>query len=140
MTPRAIFKRVLGSIASVSFGWIVAMTVCIVLASFTPTADPSFWSSLRTTIVLGGLYVGVPLAVELFVLWVVLLLPLYVLVPRRRRLWRWPVCVCCGGLIGSLPGIGAKDWLPATLGASVGASICLFGSLTRNYFDGPADA
>jgi hypothetical protein len=37
----------------------------------------------------------------IFGTWLVLLLPLYLFVPFRSILWRWPICTLCGALGGA---------------------------------------
>ena len=115
----------------------------------------SFLSAL-IGIVVGGLILGVIFARSfegvafmfeisaLLVLpvWLLLLLPLYVFVPRTSVLWHWALATPMGCLAGALlllaySGFGFPPHTPGPLlpvAAIVGAATCLFGSLTAPYF------
>jgi hypothetical protein len=79
----------------------------------------------------------------IFLTWIIVLVPLYLLIPLDSFLWKWPVCSICGvlsgGVIMSVYGritvslANQMDPL-VILAAMVGGMTCLFGSLTRNHF------
>ena len=74
--------------------------------------------------------------------WLLLLLPLYVFVPRTSVLWHWALATPIGCIVGALllvaySGFGFPPNTPGPLlpvAAVVGAATCLFGSLTAPYF------
>jgi hypothetical protein len=81
----------------------------------------------------------------IFGTWLVLLVPLYVLVPVRSALWRWPVSSTCGAVFGATISLvfchldsPQADWKDPTLLAAIAGGItCLFASLTRERFRRP---
>ena len=78
--------------------------------------------------------------------WLIVLIPLYLFVPRSSVLWRWPVCTACGALAGALmmlwyhggvPGFGeltTDAWSLVADAALVGGITCLTAALTRDRF------
>jgi hypothetical protein len=86
---------------------------------------------------------GAVSGVFVFGTWIFALIPLYLWVPPKSVLWTWPVCTFCGAVFGAAVMFAFSpysspeaDWKPLTsLAAGVGAVTCLFGSLTRRYFE-----
>jgi hypothetical protein len=121
-------RKVAGSALAASVGLIVGAIAMRALA----------WADWWPSIVLVAYFV-VPV-------WLVLLLPLYVFVPRTSRLWSPGYCSVFGALSGALI-ISAFFWLGGGVGFPlfgiflfiailVGASTCLFGAMTAPYFYG----
>ena len=81
-------------------------------------------------------------AAFVFATWLVVLLPLYILVPRHSVVWRWPVCTLCGAVAGALImfafyGPHSPDSFSTVaiiLASIVGGIACLFGALTADRF------
>jgi hypothetical protein len=85
-------------------------------------------------------------SIMIFGAWVVGFLPLYLLVPLRSPLWKWPICTICGAIggaalmliIGRALLSSNEPWAdyvrPSIVAAGVGWITCLFASLTRRYF------
>jgi hypothetical protein len=80
--------------------------------------------------------------------WALVLLPLYVLLPRSSALWRVSYCTALGGIAGAVValalifgggGFGAVAalWMYILVGALVGGATCWFGASTADYFHGP---
>ena len=138
----AIGRIILGSFLSALAGW--ATLTLFPLGAFLLQTDNFPGGELSSSF-------AMPLVAGFFVLpvWFVELLPLYCLVPSRSVLWRWPVCTVCGAVAGSaimlvfyaVASGHYVDSLPlVSLAALVGATTCLFGSLTRRWFRFPAGA
>ena len=77
----------------------------------------------------------------IFIVWLVVLVPLYMLIPLSSILWRWPICTGCGALAGAAIMVAVDVVILRTplnnlivTAAVVGGTTCLFGSLTRDYF------
>ena len=77
--------------------------------------------------------------------WLFVLLPLYVLLPRSSSLWRTPICTALGAICGAAivaaylvigGGVIALSmlWFFWVIGALVGAVTCFFGAITADYF------
>jgi hypothetical protein len=142
-----VSPHALGSVLSALAGWAALIFVGFVGSLFQPP-DESY----------GFMFWAVVCAPFIFLVWLVALLPLYLCVPTRSILWRWPVCTLCGaaagtliasavffvldprGFIGRFPSFLAVSLY---LGGTVGAVTCLFGSVTApvlrgHYRLGPA--
>jgi hypothetical protein len=102
---------------------------------------------------LGWEHFGVCLfMIGIFVLpiWLFVLLPLYVLLPRSSRLWHPALCTVCGAITGAailsayfaLAAGGAFDLLYIFLpiGVVVGGVTCFVGAATARYFHGTRTA
>ena len=75
--------------------------------------------------------------------WLLLVLPIYFLVPRTSILWRPTVCIPAGILLGAATlaayGVFAwpdwrMAWLLLPVAALVGGAACTFAALTARYF------
>jgi hypothetical protein len=76
--------------------------------------------------------------------WLVVLVPLYVLIPADSILWRWPLCTALGaigGLVALVVGTWlltrdffVEEWSFYVMAAIVGSVTCLIGSLTKHWF------
>ena len=131
--PAPLRRRILGSFLSALVGLgvlVVTYYICAVAAH-----QSAGVGILILAAIFGGAFV--------FATWLVLLLPLYLFVPRTSLLWRWPVCTVCGALAG--PAIvfacyGQDSFRRSDfptlmlLGTVTGAATCLFGSLTARFF------
>ena len=78
-------------------------------------------------------------------IWLLILLPTYMFLPRSSALWRTSVCTTLGGLAGALIAfviilvlLGFEGvlflWMCILAGAMTGAVTCWFGAATVNYF------
>jgi hypothetical protein len=134
---------VLGSFLSALAGWVSVMLIEIISSNIT------YWHSdqvLRSTAwwYRPGYYavLGVVSGAFIFGTWLVLLVPLYVLVPVRSAFWCWPVSSTCGAVSGATIMLvfchlnsPQADWKgPTLLAAIAGGITCLFASLTRKWF------
>jgi hypothetical protein len=136
-------QLLLGSFLSALAGWVSVMLIEIIFSSIT------YWHSdsvLRSTAwwYSPGFYavLGAVAGAFIFGIWLVLLVPLYVLVPVRSVLWYWPVSTVCGTVSGATIMLvfchlnsPQADWKgPTLLAAIAGGIACLFASLTRKWF------
>lgn len=136
-----LHRRILGSALSAFVGWFVPNLALFVGACLRriihpePMAYPHDW-------LLGPTFIAVYSAAFVFATWLLALVPLYLLVPLRSVLWRWPVCTLCGALAGALimaaflapPPYDRQFSVLILLAAFTGAITCLFGSLSVNRF------
>ena len=134
ITPRApLLRGILGSALSALAGWLTLNAVMFTLAFGTVNEPPrpiDFADTLSWSAALVG------------ILWLLGLLPLYLLIPSRSLLWRWYICASCGAAAGVL--IYIVLWISSTpylglgfviaLAAIIGGAVCFFTSLTLRYF------
>ena len=136
-----LWRRMLGSFLAALAGWTppVLLLVFIGLIDWRHTSVTGWGGMIAFAVIFGKFVFGT---------WLFALLPLYLFVPLRSILWRWPICTLCGALCGAL--ILFVYWrllrLPVTrseirgeipsllVAAFVGATTCLFGSLTAPRF------
>jgi hypothetical protein len=130
-------RRILGSFLSALVGWAALMGVILSHTHF--HSPPGEWWDTP------GFYAFYAAIAGTFIFgtWLVILIPLYLLVPLRSPLWHWLVCTICGVLSGALimfvicrvSSPQAVDWPSyVVLAAIVGGVTCLFASLTRRRF------
>jgi hypothetical protein len=131
---------VLGSFLSAFLGWTVLNLYSLSTANFDSTQGGEGWAGVAVM----GIFSGILILGT----WFVALLPLYVLVPSRSVLRKWPICTLCGvvsgaiimlifGMITSPSTVPWHQYVPyCTFAAVVGGITCLFGSLTRRFFRG----
>ena len=125
-------RQWLGSFLSALIGWFAPLGWSM-LRSGLP--KPKEWDS-------NTLILMVISCLIVFVVWLVALVPLYMLVPRNSLLWRWPICTFCGAMAGAAIMIAfdiryfLQDPLDNLIltAAVIGGTTCLFGSLTRDFF------
>lgn len=132
-------RRVFGSALSAFVGWFTLNAFLFVWAFFTRHEHhsnppiPNEW-------LVGPAFVAAYSAAFVFATWVVALLPLYLFVPLRSVLWRWPICTFCGALAGALIMFAffgphspdSKSTAIIILAAITGGVTCLFGALTAS--------
>ena len=117
------------------------------LAALVGWFAPLGWSMLRSGLPKSteGLSTLIGMTISfliVFVVWLVALVPLYMLVPRSSLLWRWPICTSCGAVAGAaiMFATDIRHFLqdPSNnlilTAAVIGGTTCLFGSLTRDFF------
>jgi hypothetical protein len=124
-----LVRRLLGSALSALVGWLS-------LSLYSLAAI--IWNGFS------GDYFLVPAVAFLiiFAVWGLLLIPLYLLIPRTWFLWWWPVCTFCGALAGFLIVLFfMASWASVSeltpfvlLAALTGGATCLCGALTAPYF------
>jgi len=137
-------KRILGSFLSALVGWIALM---VDIATTTkPNTSPyladmigEFWGGVGMIEYLASILI--------FGIWLVVILPLYLLVPLSSSFWKWPICTICGAVGGATIMLiisravlsSSESWNEhlrlCIFAAGVGWLICLFASLTRRYFN-----
>jgi len=132
-------RRILGSALSAAVGWLalnifVLGVLAIEALQREQPSNYSWW--------LGSAFIAPYSALFVFGTWLVLLIPLYLLIPLRSVLWRWPVCTFCGAIAGGLimsafygsnsPDSGSTMMI--VLASATGAVTCLFGALTARRF------
>ena len=134
-------RRILGSFLAAAVGWIppVLLLVIIGLIDWRHTSVTGWGGTIAFALIFGKFVFGT---------WLFVLLPLYLFVPLRSVLWRWPVCTACGAVCGALilffywrllrlpvTAHEIRDEMPSLIVAAfVGATACLFGSLTARRF------
>jgi hypothetical protein len=136
-------RRIFGSALSAFVGWFVLNFFLFVWAFMMRSKNRSY-PPIPDEWLVGPAFLSVYSAAFVFAIWMVALLPLYLFVPRRSFLWRWPVCTGCGALAGALImfafyGPNSPDsssTLMILLASMMGAIICLFGALTVERFQG----
>lgn len=135
-------KTLLGSFVAVCAGWLAGV-LCVEVFSLAQALLGRVPPDVRTFL-LGPLAIGLLLWAFILPVWLLVLIPLYVLVPTTSLLWRAPLCTACGSgagllivaalLFGSGWPVDALGWLAYASGAVVGGVSCLTGSLTRARF------
>jgi hypothetical protein len=136
-------RRILGSFLAALVGY----TPPVLLLAIIGLLD---WRHMNAFSWQGELAFALIFGKYVFGIWLFVLLPLYLLVPLHSILWRWPVCTACGAVAGALiqftyfrrfgsllplTGDELVDEIPALcVAAFVGATTCLFGSLTVHRF------
>src|SRR5260370_38795648 len=95
MVGRGIAKQLVGTMVAVFGGWFAALLFCGALYVFGP-------SHQREPVDAGVLFGGTIIMswfMAWFIVpaWEVILIPLYLFVPPRSILWRWPGCTAFGG-------------------------------------------
>jgi hypothetical protein len=130
-------RRILGSFLAACVGWLPLNLIALII---------SLLDWRHTSVTGWGTVIAVAIASAQFIFgtWLILLVPLYLLVPLRSVLWRWPICTLCGALGGALIQFSWWRWygapfsnqeVPSLVGAAfIGAITCLFGSLTAKRF------
>ena len=136
LSPRSsIARRVLGSFLSAFFGWFALNAFITIWTTLQQHHERDWW--------LLPVFFGIYSAAFVFGTWIVVLLPLYFLVPLHSWLWRWYVCTPCGATSGALimyvwvryTSPQATDWpFYVILAATTAGLTCLFGSLTSRRF------
>jgi WD40 repeat protein len=106
--PRA-FRKIVGGFVSACIGWLAAFSCAavFVLNSGAPKvrvrdANPEVWAGASSVALVSPdtmLFVGL-------LVWLLVLLPLYVFVPRTSKLWRVPICTAIGAVSGALITLG----------------------------------
>jgi hypothetical protein len=153
------FRPVLGSFLSALVGWVACLLlfgclmVCASPGPFSwrvyshPTGGneielQTYWQVAPGYLLLEAIFS----AILIFGTWFLILVPLYLYVPARSLLWRWPVCTICGAMAGAaimiLFGLATSSrdvgwdsfWPSCEIAAGIGAVTCLFASLTRARF------
>ena len=132
---RRINGELLGSFICVCVGW---LTLGLAFAVYIATAERRYLEFFE---VAGGvLLVSSPFV---FGSWLLIFVPIYLFVPSRSILWRWPVCMLCGAVAGAVImyalGLGSEPAFSISA-AVVGGVTCLFASLTRRHFKSGVDA
>lgn len=134
-------RRVFGSVLSALVGWFTLNTFLFAWAFITRDqhrSNPPIPNEWLTSVA----FIAIYSAAFVFATWLVALLPLYLFVPRRSFLWRWPVCTVCGASAGALVMFGfygpnspdSFSTAATILAAIVGGIACLFGALTADSF------
>ena len=132
--PAPLGRRILGSFVPPFVSW-VAFNLLYLIAAFFLWPSPSWWVGPVIAAMFSGSFI--------FGTWLLILLPLYLLVPERSVLWRWPLCTFCGALAGAgIIVVWSSIYYPqatdrigmSVIAAVIGGVTCLVGSLTRHRF------
>ncbi len=134
-------RRVFGSALSAFVGWFALNSFIFVWAFITRHQHHST-PPISNEWLTGPAFMATYSAVFVLPTWLVALVPLYLLVPRRSVLWRWPVCTLCGAVAGALIMFGfygpnsrdSYSTVAIILASIVGGITCLFGALTADRF------
>jgi hypothetical protein len=143
MLVRRVLCQLLGVTVAVVGGWLagIAFEFCWTLLDMVvkPSDTPAIALFVRPWIVgLGSVVFILPV--------LLILLPMYLFLPRSLVVWRWPVCTTLGALAGVLivyaffsrpdanPPPSKLSWY--ILGAVIGGATSLIGSVTRERFGG----
>ena len=135
-------RRVNGSLVSVTAGWSVIWLWLAYRALHPhPMRGAGDWWALPLIVLIVS-------SVFVFGTWAVIFLPVYLFIPRRSVLWRWPLCTSCGAAAGAaimfafarLTSPQARlSWNYEILAALVGGVSCFVASLSARHFDSSAD-
>ena len=127
-----ILMKVIGSVVAPSIGVLIGVTAMLLAG----------WTDWRVCALMIGLFV-IPV-------WLLVLLPLYVLLPRSSALWRPAICTGLGGLSGAIlvtiyfavspdaPFELVVLFLPFAV--LIGSVICFVGATTARFFHGTQTA
>jgi hypothetical protein len=138
-------RLVVGSFFAVLIGWLVAIVLLgsAYMFDYIHHHDEASWNRLWIM----PLWFSVAIWMFALPVWLIVLLPLSLFLPRSSPLWRLPICTACGAIAGALvvalvfpfpaQGIALQIWFPYTLGAVVGGVTCLAGSLIRGRMEQP---
>ena len=135
-----MLRKVFGSVVCICVGIIAGLVVWLVFGLCVNLESLPVYKILSR---LGG-----PLELTAAValpIWALILLPVYVLLPRRSVLWRPVVCTMLGGVAGAVIAflamflLGGLEtvaglWICLIIGIVVGAVTCWFGAATVDYF------
>ena len=129
----------LRSFLSAKAGWFVGVLALVIHAH----ADFAFTRSYFRGIAALASWVGI----VIFPVWLIALLPLYLLIPRRSVLWRPWLCAACGAIAGAVILFVLAWWsfcvygrasladalrLPFLyVGPIIGATTCICGSILK---------
>jgi hypothetical protein len=131
--------RVIGSITAAFVGCLagaVTMEIVDLIFNYGRWPERGFMRGIATDFAIIGVFV--------FVVWLLILLPLYLLAPRSSKLWRPWICAGLGGLSGAVILLGyfvivsvPPDiiWLFLPSAITTGAVTCLIGASTTRFFD-----
>lgn len=127
-------RKLLGSILSAFVGWAGTLVVCVVPVIY----YHGFISDLgRGALFLAVIFGGV---------WLIFLLPIYLLIPFHSLAWRWPASVAIGTTLATMLIWGVvHDAVTTTMhlvdylipGAIMGGVTALFSSVTAKSFVRP---
>ena len=139
--PSPLRRRICGSALSALIGWFTLNLIIFVYAFFT-RAVPRSSHPTPTEWLDGPFFVALFSAFFVFPTWLFVLLPLYLFVPLRSFVWRWPICTLCGALAGALIMLmfyrlssqETARTVIVLLAALTGGVSCLFGALTVEHF------
>ena len=117
-------RKILGSFLSTCIGWL-AVILGVAAIFHQLTSNGMFFC--------GAVALG---------FWLLILVPLYVFVPRTSKLWRTPICTVIGAAIGALLLLGfsiaigdsRESAIFCSIGAVFGGVACCFAAATARYF------
>lgn len=134
------FWKALGSLAAVLVGWGSGLIVVAAFSLFFALRHETSWSEVLSGLGLYFFLIG-GFAVPI---WLLILLPLYVLLPRTSALWRVSICTVLGTCVGVVimlaylligGGLAALIlWQLVVIAAVVGGITCFFGAMTADHF------
>ena len=128
--------RFLGSLLAATFGWATTLSVLVAHDLYSRGLQSSIDGFVRGALFLAVIFGGA---------WLIVLLPIYLLVPIHWIFWRWPFATLCGtGIVWLLLWVVFHDGFTSTQypmsylipGAVTGGTTALFSSLTARFFVG----
>jgi hypothetical protein len=136
-------RRIFGSCVCALAGWIgflsviYILLVCAALGRGKQLTAEDLWKGIPELF----FWIGAPGIPVFFRCWLIMVLPLYLLVPPQSPLWRWKPAVAFGAVEGAVVGLATEiePWTVLSL-ALVGAGMCLFASLTRRWLNPAVDS
>jgi hypothetical protein len=131
----SVLRQLLGTFVALIGGWLAGV-LCTAVIAF-----GGIGGAQREEAVGATLATAIFMWIYLVPVWVVALIPLYLLVPRSSALWRPYICVSLGA-VGGLASVAlfAGGYMDSSMftwyavAAVVGAATCLTGVLTRDRF------
>ena len=147
MLLRRVLTGFIGSFLAIVCGWLAGIVVsfCVIPANIL------IHGGLHGEHVPTAAFIELPWFVALFSpcfmlpVWLLVLVPLYVLIPHSSSLWRWPICTSLGiisgiGIVALFVSRPICTYPPPSvagyyiLAAIIAGTTCLVGSLTRTRF------
>jgi RsiW-degrading membrane proteinase PrsW (M82 family) len=133
--------QIFGSALSALVGWFT-LNAFIFIWAFIARSEHHSNPPIPNEWLVGPAFVAMYSAAFVFATWLVALVPLYLLVPLRSSLWRWPICTICGALSGALimfafygPKSPDRSSTVTIIFASISGGVtCLFAALTFERF------
>src|SRR5437868_3756871 len=130
MLAPGIAKQLIGTALAVLVGWLAALLFIELLTTFELLQQPHY--IVPEALLVTPMEFGFYMIFFIVPVWALLLVPLYLFVPSRSVLWRWPACTVCGAVagvlvmalwIGGIPGVGhvaIEAWSLYIIAAIVG--------------------
>jgi hypothetical protein len=96
----SLLKPILGSVLSVTAGWLACTGAWAVIAAILTLSEESFSTALFVGLGF-ALYVGLVCGAFAFATWLIAFVWLYLLLPASSRLWLWRLAAPVGAVVGA---------------------------------------